>query len=330
MKVVVVGAGALGSIYAAYLARGGHDVTLIARGERAAALGRHGVRVTGQDAFSARCRVITQARDLERADVLILATKTYDTQSALQPLRGMRVGSAFSVQNGVLKNDLLGQAFGAQTTLGAVSMLGGQVLPAEGDLPGAVRYDMPGPTIIGEPAGGDSDRATQVARMLVDAGLNAQTSDRITSVEWSKFVGWSGLSTVAILTRQPTWRFLLDADTALIAVRVMRETAAVALRAGATLQDSGFSSQAFIHGTEAEALSIAQAHGDKLKANAPGFRQSILQDADRGRRLEVHETLDHTLALASRLNVATPTLDLCCRVLRVVSRAAETSPEAQP
>lgn len=327
MKVVVIGAGALGSIYAAYLARKGHEVALVARGERAAALARHGLRVSGQETFSVRCQVVTQAQELKAADVLIVATKTYDTQAALQPLHGMTVGSAFSVQNGVSKNDQLTAVFGAQATLGAISMVGGQVLPPEGDLPGAVHYNMPGATIVGDPAGGESARAAQVAQLLVDAGLNAQASDRITAVEWSKFVGWSGLSTLAILTRQPTWRFLLDGDTALLAARVMRETAAVALRHGVALTDSGFSSAAFIHGTEDEAVRVVQAHGEKLKANAPDFRQSILQDADRGRRLEVHETLDHALALGRRLNVATPTLELCCRVLRVVSRAAETPKE---
>ena len=57
-------------------------------------------------------------------------------------------------------------------------------------------------------------------------------------------------------------------------------------------------------------------------ALAPDLRQSILQDAERGRRLEVHETLDYTLTLANRFGVPAPTLDFCCRVLRMVSRSA--------
>lgn len=323
MHIVIIGAGALGSIYAAYLARYGHYVSLIARGERGKALARHGVHVTGQEEFSVHCNVISYPDGLKSADLLILATKTYDTEAALLPFRGMEVRSAFSVQNGVLKNEQLAKTFGAQATLGAVSMLGGQVLPPDGDRPGAVHYNMPGPTTLGESVGGESARAKHVVQLLVDAGLNAQTSDRIASVEWSKFVGWSGLSTVAILTRLPTWRFLVDSDTALIAARVMRETATVAQRHGVELLDSGFSSQAFIHESEDQAVKMVQAHGEKLKASAPSFRQSILQDADRGRRLEVNETLGYTLTLAKQIGLSTPALDLCCRVLRVVSRAAE-------
>jgi 2-dehydropantoate 2-reductase len=322
MHFVIVGAGALGSIYAAYLARDGHQVSLIARGERAAALAARGIAIVGTDSFSARCNIVTQPESLRQADVAIVAIKTYDTEQALAALRGLKVSMAFSVQNGVLKNKQLGDVFGTQATLGAISMVGGEVLPAEGDRPASIRYSVAGPTIIGELAGGESSRAKDIVDALVKSGLKAQVSNDIASVEWSKFVGWSGLSSLAILTRLPTWRFLVDADTALIAARVMRETAAVAIRHGVILQDSGFSGREFIGGSEDNAVRVIQAHGEKMKANSPTFRQSILQDADRNRRLEVNETLKYTLTLAKELGVATPTLDYCCRILGVVSRAA--------
>jgi ketopantoate reductase len=156
----------------------------------------------------------------------------------------------------------------------------------------------------------------------MQSGLNARSSDDITSVEWSKFVGWSGVSVLAVLTRLPTWRFLVDAETALIAARIMRETATVATRHGVTLQDGGFTSEEIINVSEEDAVKAVQARGEKMGKSAPGFRQSILQDADRNRRLEVNETFGHTLTLAAELGVATPTLDLCCRILGLVSRAA--------
>ena len=322
MNFVIIGAGALGSIYAAYLARAGHQVSLIARGERAAALASHGIAVEGKDSFTARCNIVTQADTLRQTDVVIVAIKTYDTAQALAPLRGLSGKSALSVQNGVLKNRQLSDVFGPRATLGAVGMLGGEVLPANNSLPGAVRYNVVGPTIIGEPAGGDSSRVKELVDTLVQSGLEARASNDISSVEWSKFVGWSGFSTLAVMTRLPTWRFLTDADTALIAARVMRETAAVAIRHGVTLQDSGFATKTFRTGSEEDAVKAVQVHGEKMRASAPDFRQSILQDADRNRRLEVNETLDYTLTLAAQLGVAAPTLDLCCRVLRTVSRAA--------
>ncbi len=324
MKVVVVGAGALGSIYAAHLAKAGHQVSLVARGERAAGLAKHGIGVVGEGTFTVRCSIVMQPETLRETDVVILAVKTYDMAQALASLRGLKVKSALSVQNGVLKNQMLSEIFGPQAIVGAISMIGGDVLAAKGGLPGAVRYNIAGPTVMGEPAGGQPARVKELVETFEQSGLKAKASDDITSVEWSKFVGWSGFSTLAIMTRQPTWRFMLDADTALIAARVMRETAAVAIRHGVKLQDSGFTSKAFIDGNEEEAVKAVQAYGEERKIGAPTFRQSILQDADRNRRLEVNETLDYTLALAKEYSVAVPTLDLCCRVLRVVSRSAST------
>ena len=324
MNFVILGAGALGSIYAAYLARAGHDVSLVARGARAEALARDGIEVTGHESFIARCNIVTRPEELRQTDALIVAIKTYDTPEALAPLRGLQAKSTFSVQNGVLKNRHLDDAFGKEHTLGAVSMIGGDVLPPAADhRAGAVRYSMAGPTIIGEPAGGESSRASEIVDTFEQAGLKAQASPDITSIEWSKFVGWSGFSTLAVMTRLPTWRFMADADTALIVARVMRETAKVATGYGITLQDSGFSGSDFVNGSEEDAIKAVQAHGERMKKSAPQFRQSILQDADRNRPLEVNETLAHTLTLAAKLGIETPTLDLCCRVLRVVSRAAQ-------
>ena len=325
MRVVVVGAGALGSLYAAYLARDGHDVSLVARGDRATALATHGIAVTGVEDFTASCGIVTEPQRLRSCDLLIMSTKTYDTAGALQPLRALKVDTAFSVQNGVQKNEALTEAFGPAAVVGAVSMVGAEVLPPQDGRPGAVRYTRAGATTIGEIAGGGSPRVDALVRVLGHSGLNVQASERITSVEWSKFVNWSGSSALAVLTRQPTWRFLLDPDTALIAARIMRETAAVAQRLGIPLVDAALTGAAFLHRSEAEAVSVIQSFAENLKAAAPDLRQSMLQDADRSRRLEVDGTLDHTLMLANRLGVPAPTLDLCCRVLRMVSRSAHAS-----
>ena len=132
MNFVIVGAGALGSIYAAYLARAGHQVSLIARGERAAALAKHGIAVVGEGTFTARCNIVTQPETLRQADVVILAIKTYDMGQALASLSGLKVKSVLSVQNGVLKNQTLSEVFRPQTVVGAISMIGGDVLPPEG------------------------------------------------------------------------------------------------------------------------------------------------------------------------------------------------------
>ena len=89
------------------------------------------------------------------------------------------------MQNGVQKNEALARVFGPFAVLGAISMIGAEVLPARGDEPGAVHCTRAGLTPLGELAGGKSLRVDAVMGALKRAGLNVQASDGIELVEWS-------------------------------------------------------------------------------------------------------------------------------------------------
>jgi len=112
MKIVILGAGALGTVLGAHLARAGEDVTLIARGQRAAYLQEHGATITGLVDFTVPVRVVTDPSQIHNADVLMVTVKTYDMASALASIKHLDVGSVLSIQNGVLKNEQLAQTFG--------------------------------------------------------------------------------------------------------------------------------------------------------------------------------------------------------------------------
>ncbi len=130
MKIVILGAGALGSIIAGHLARAGEEVTIIARGERAAYLQQHGITLTGLADFTVPVAVATQPQMVREADVLVVAVKTYDTAPALESVSHLKVGSVLSIQNGVLKDEQLARTFGWDKTLGAAAFLSGGVTPA--------------------------------------------------------------------------------------------------------------------------------------------------------------------------------------------------------
>src|SRR5919108_1707406 len=104
MKIVILGAGALGSIIGGHLARAGEEVTIIARGQRAAHIQQHGIALTGLANFTVPVAVTTQPQTVREADVLVVAVKTYDTALALDSVRHLQVDSVLSIQNGVLKD----------------------------------------------------------------------------------------------------------------------------------------------------------------------------------------------------------------------------------
>jgi 2-dehydropantoate 2-reductase len=83
MHTVILGAGALGTISGAHLARAGAEVTLIARGNRAAYLQEHGATITGLVDFTVPVRVVTDPSQIHEAAVLLVTVKTYDMVSAL-------------------------------------------------------------------------------------------------------------------------------------------------------------------------------------------------------------------------------------------------------
>src|SRR5258708_28133940 len=100
MRVVVVGAGALGTCYAVLLARAGADVCVLVKPERVAAL-RSGLRVSGLVEAAAQVQVVTRGDEAGRADYLFLATKAADTQAALTAARRAEPHCALSLQNGL-------------------------------------------------------------------------------------------------------------------------------------------------------------------------------------------------------------------------------------
>lgn len=145
MHIVILGAGALGTALGAHLAQAGEEVTLIARGNRAAYLQEHGATITGLADFTVPVRVVTDPQQVKETDVLIVTVKTYDMEAALASVKHMQVGSVLSIQNGVLKDEQLAQVFGWEKVLGAMAAFSAEVLPT-----GIVRFTVNQGLYIGE------------------------------------------------------------------------------------------------------------------------------------------------------------------------------------
>ena len=128
MRFAILGAGALGTILGAHLSRAGHEVAMIVRGERARVLQRQGLVLNGLSDVKARPTVIDDPRKLHETGTLIIATKAIDSAQALESLRHLRIDNAFSVQNGVLKNELLARVYGYSRVLGAMADFSGELL----------------------------------------------------------------------------------------------------------------------------------------------------------------------------------------------------------
>jgi 2-dehydropantoate 2-reductase len=312
----ILGAGAIGSILGAHLARAGQRVVMLARGTRAAYLEQHGIAIRGLAEFTTAVHTLRDPRALARAGTLIVATKTPGTAAALEPLRGAQLDVALSIQNGPLKNELLAAAFGAERVLGALADTSGELLPS-----GEVLFTRNVCLYVGELGGGDSARTQRLAQLLDSAGVRAAATAEIQTLEWSKFCGWVGLMALSVSTRACTWKFLSDPDAALLVTRLVREMGALARGLGIRLSDRAVLPAATLCAApEGDAVAIVVRIGDEYRRNAPTHRMSALQDVEAGRPLEVHETLGYACAKANELQLDLPLLAAFTRLIAAIDR----------
>ena len=313
MRFAILGAGALGTILGAHLSRAGHDVVMIARGERARVLQRQGLVLNGLSDIKARPNVIDDPAKLLDTDTLIIATKAIDSARSLDTLKHLRLENAFSVQNGVLKNELLARVFGFSRVLGAMADFSGELLAN-----GEVKFTRNVCLHLGEEKGGASARAENMAALIDSTGVRCAAASNIRTREWSKFAGWIAQFPLAVLTRQITWKFLMEERSAMVIVRIVREAAALAAAMKIELLDMPpLPVPSIVHGTDAQAIEIVRGIGQKFLETSPEHRMSAQQDVLRGSRLEYEETLGYALEKARELNVPMPTLDVCYRIISV-------------
>ena len=306
----------MGSIIGAHLARSGCRVAMLARTQRAQQIEQNGLHITGLVEFTQPVRVITPPAQLRAAGVLIVATKTPDTAAALAPLRDAKIGIAFSIQNGLMKDDLLVDFFGRDKVLGALANTSGELLPS-----GQIVFTRNANIYVGELGGGQSKRAQRIASTIDSSGVRSTVVENIQSLEWSKFASWVGMMSLSVATRAPSWKYLVDPGSALVIASLVRELGLLAAAAHIQLSDeSVFPVATICRGSEQEAVAAIRRVGLELQSSAPEHRMSTLQDLDAGRPLEIEETLGWAVRLAQQQNVSVPLLNSVYLLVGAIDR----------
>jgi 2-dehydropantoate 2-reductase len=319
VEFAILGAGAIGSIIGAHLARAGHSVLMLARARRARQIADDGLRIKGLIEFSQPVPALSQPTQLTGAGVLIVATKTYATEAALAALRGADIGVALSIQNGMMKDSLLADAFGGERVLGALANLSGELLPS-----GEVLFTRNANLYVGELDGSDSARARDVARGIDASGVRATAVREILSLEWSKFAAWAPMMILSVATRALTWQYLIDPGPARVLVRLVRELGLLAAAHHVGLSDRGVLPVATIcRESETDAVALLKKFGLDMQASAPEHRMSTLQDLAAGRRLEVEETLGDAIRTAAKLNLSLPLLGCFYELVAGIDRIGQ-------
>jgi 2-dehydropantoate 2-reductase len=321
VEFAILGAGAMGSIVGAHLARAGHSVVMLVRERRAQQIQANGLRIKGLAEFSTPVRTVVDPAELQSADVFVLTTKAIDSAAALAPYRDARIGTAFSIQNGVMKNELLAAAFGKAHLLGALANFSGELLPS-----GETLFTRNVNLTLGDLDGSAGQKALEISRALEAAGVHSSAVANIRGQEWAKFAAWIGLAALAVTTRASTWKYLVDDGAARVLVKLIREIGTLAAACGVELTDqSMFPIATICSGTEQAAIEIILGYGAEYRANSPNHRMSTLQDLEARRPLELDETFGFAVRKAADLKLQLPLLETFYPVLRAIDRAQRLS-----
>ena len=199
-KVCIIGCGAIGSLYAAHLARVAEVWALVRREDHAAELNRSGLRVTGTHNFVVSLKATTNPGDLPDCDLGIVATKATQVQESFRPVgRRFDRGAVLSAQNGVGSEEIIA-AFTRGYVLRATTFMSGT---RHSDT--HVQYELDTPTWMGpfEPSGTPFSVVKEAADLIVAGGLKAEALEDARPAQWSKLIFNSSVNSVSALTGLP-------------------------------------------------------------------------------------------------------------------------------
>jgi 2-dehydropantoate 2-reductase len=315
VRVLVAGAGSLGTVVAAALAASGCDVVVYCRPRQVAPIRAEGLALTGVREVRTWVTATAEAREIGPVDYLLLAVKTRDTDAALAALREVPVGVAASLQNGLAKDEQLAATYGPARVLGAATILGAT---AEG--PGRAVWTLAGTSYFGELDAPPSPRVEALVAAFNAAGLPAEAVADVRAVEWSKLCQIVPAAALSALTRLEYYKVCQEPGLAALFVDLTLECAAVAAADGVTIADyQGFNPHTLATLPRTDAVAAVVARGDALAAaGMTAMRISMLQDILRARPTEVEETLGYVVRRAAERGVPVPLTHFAYAVIRGV------------
>ncbi|MBV9908295.1 MAG: 2-dehydropantoate 2-reductase [Hyphomicrobiales bacterium] len=282
MRILVVGAGAVGGYFGGRLLKAGRDVTFLVRPRRAAELAKHGLRIRSPvgDFHRPAPPTVLQEDLKEPFDLVLLSCKAYDLEGAINSF-AKAVGPATAILpllNGMRHIERLAERFGPERVIGGLCAISVTLGP-EGDI---VHFNDWHALSFGELDGSRSQRIEAIASELLNAGFDATLSDQILQEMWEKWVFIATAAGITCLMRSAVGDYVA-AGGADLALGLLDECAAIAAAQGFPLREPALE----------RARAAMTAAGSPLKA-------SMLRDIEGGKPAEGDQILGDLLRRAAK------------------------------
>jgi 2-dehydropantoate 2-reductase len=302
MRIAILGAGGVGGYYGGLLARAGHPVVLLARGAHLAALRDRGLEVrTPEGTFTVAVEAAGDPREIGAVDLAVVAVKSYSLPEIAPAARRLAEAGAMVLPllNGVEADRLIAGGVPGDRVLGGLTEISAVRVG-----PGVVERRSPFQrVVVGERAGGDSERAERIAAAFREAGVEARVSADITVDLWRKFAFITTMSAACGLARSAIGPVREAPLGHLLIERALREVAAVARAHGVALPAE----------VESKLLGLIDSMPETMKP-------SFLLDLESGGPTELDDLSGAVSRLGRLAGVETPVHDVATAALGVARR----------
>jgi 2-dehydropantoate 2-reductase len=302
MKTVIIGAGAMGSLFGGLLTLSGEDVWLVDTAkEHVDKMRSVGLTIEeGEKLQIIRVNATTDLTSPGKADLILFFVKTYQTEKAvLDSLVLQKESTIFlSLQNGLGNEEVICKEVDRKKVMLGVTGQGATYLG-----PGHIRHAGWGETQIGEPEGGMSDRANQIAQMFQKAGISTRVSSEIRNLIWAKLFVNVGINALTALTGLKNGQLLDYPETVRLMEALVSEAVAVAKRKGIRIEENPI---------------------EKVRKAAEATREnrsSMGQDFDHKRRTEIDAINGAVVREAQRLGIFVPFNQAVSDLVKVIEKS---------
>lgn len=288
MKIGIMGTGGIGGYFGGLLARGGFDIHFVARGKHRQAILEDGLQiVSSQGSFQVMIHVTSEPHEIGPVDLLLFCVKSYDTESVARFAAPMIEQNTvvLTLQNGIDNVEKLAREYGEERIMAGTAFVEASIAA-----PGVIAHSgRAGRIVFGELSGKRTARAEAILDVLTRAGIEAELSDDVHQVLWSKFLFICGVHGVSTLSRASLGLVLSCPETRDLMIGVMQEIEILAKAQGVNLP----------HRVVPEAMQLAESYNKSFKC-------SMLRDLEWRRPMEIEALNGMVVKLGRQHGIDTP------------------------
>ncbi len=230
MKIAIIGPGAMGCLFAAFLSKSKEDIWLLDKSaERAKIINESGLKLKGVSGnWEQKVKATAQEKDIGPCDLIIIVVKSYDTKDALKHIKPLMNDTSFilTLQNGVGNVEIIQEVAGQDRVIAGVTSQGATLLETA-----SIRHAGKGDTIIGRSDGKIPVQLRSIRELFNKAGLTeTRISKDIKSLLWSKLIINVGINALTAITHLPNGKLTEFAATRKIMQDATTEAVRVAKR----------------------------------------------------------------------------------------------------